>query len=50
MQLYGIDLIDIPDFSELILRFLFNLLVVLVLIPFYLYSDRNSCVSFMLPS
>lgn len=38
MQLYGIDLIDIPDFSELILRFLFNLLVVLVLIRIIYYS------------
>jgi len=38
MQLYGIDLIDIPDFSELILRFLFNLLVVLVLIRLIYYS------------
>ena len=37
MQLYGIDLIDIPDFSELILRFLFNLIVVLVLIRLIYY-------------
>ena len=37
MELYGIDVIDIPDFSELILRFSFNLFVLLVLIRVLYY-------------
>lgn len=37
MELYGIEVIDLPDFSELILRFSFNLLVVLILVRILYY-------------
>jgi hypothetical protein len=37
MELYGIKVIDLPDFSELILRFAFNLLVLLILVRVLYY-------------
>lgn len=37
MELYGIKVIDIPDFSELVLRFSFNLFVVIVLVRLLYY-------------
>ena len=37
MELYGIKVIDLPDFSELILRFSFNLLIVLILVRILYY-------------
>ncbi len=37
MELYGIRVIDLPDFSELILRFSFNLLVVFILVRLLYY-------------
>ncbi len=37
MELYGIKVIDIPDFTELALRFSFNLLVVIILIRILYY-------------
>lgn len=37
MDLFGIQIIDIPDFLELILRFSFNLLVVLILVRVLYY-------------
>ncbi|UCH15305.1 MAG: DUF4956 domain-containing protein [Bacteroidales bacterium] len=37
MELFGIQIIDIPDFLELILRFGFNLLVVMILVRVLYY-------------
>lgn len=37
MELFGIRIIDIPDFLELILRFAFNLLVVMILVRVLYY-------------
>jgi hypothetical protein len=41
MELFGIDLIDIEDFIELIIRFTFNLAVVTVTVRYLYYSVRQ---------
>ncbi len=37
-QVFGIDIIDIPDFTELIVRFLFNTAVVVIIVRYLYYA------------
>jgi hypothetical protein len=39
-QLFGIELLNIPDFSELLMRFVFNFLVTLIIVR-YIYYPRT---------
>lgn len=41
MELFGIDLIDLEDFIELIVRFAFNLSVVVIVIRYLYYSAQQ---------
>ncbi len=41
MELFGIDIIDVEDFTELFIRFAFNLLVVFVIIRFFYYKIQK---------
>jgi hypothetical protein len=40
-QLFKIDIIDVPDFLELIIKFSFNMLIVLVLVRYLYYTVTN---------
>ncbi|MBN2520578.1 MAG: DUF4956 domain-containing protein, partial [Bacteroidales bacterium] len=37
IQVFGIDLIDVPDFFELIVRFAFNILVTVIIVRYLYY-------------
>jgi hypothetical protein len=41
MQLFGIDLIDIEDFVELLLRFALNTIVIIILVRYLYYKLTN---------
>jgi len=40
-KLFDIDIIDAPDFLELIIKFAFNMLIILILVRFLYYSVTN---------
>lgn len=41
MELFGIEVIDVEDFSELLLRFLLNFIVVFIVVRFLYYKVRQ---------
>jgi len=41
MELFGIEIIDIVDFSELLLRFVLNFIVILVIVRFLYYRKQR---------
>ncbi len=41
MELFGIEIIDVVDFSELILRFALNFIVILVIVRFLYYRKQR---------
>lgn len=41
MELFGIELIDIEDFTKLVFRFLFNTLVITILVRYLYYSTTR---------
>lgn len=41
MELFGIELIDIVDFSELVLRFLLNFVIVTIIVRFLYYRKQR---------
>lgn len=41
MELFGIELIDIEDFTRLVFRFLFNTLVITILVRYLYYSSTR---------
>lgn len=41
MELFGIDIIDFDDFVELLVRFLFNLVVIFIIVRFFYYQIQR---------
>jgi hypothetical protein len=41
MELFGIDIIDIEDFGELVFRFTFNLIVILITVRYLYFNSRR---------
>jgi len=41
MKLFGIELIDVPDFVELLLRFSLNFLIVVIIVKFLYYNQSK---------
>ena len=41
MELFGIEIIDVQDFTELFIRFLFNLVVVFIIVRFFYYQIQK---------